>query len=514
MTKDRDIQTALHESALLKHVDGFRLQVTKELDPDLRRRRGQFLTPLPVAVLMASMFARIRKKFLLLDAGAGTGMLSAAAVCGQLLRRDPPRSIVVTAFEIDPVFAVYLKKTYEICSEEATRRGVEFSWQIIAEDFISYATGILRADMFAPPGFSVNAAIVNPPYFKINSDSPTRRLLRSVGIETSNLYTAFLGLLAELLDAQGQLVAITPRSFCNGPYFRPFRARFLDLMSLHRIHVFESRRRAFRDDEVLQENIITYSIKTKARPNRIAVSASDGTPGAKVIGRSCSYGEVVSPEDKDLVIHLTIDRAQVRSRKQITQLDSQIQDLGISVSTGRVVDFRARDFLRRDPGPDTVPLIYPTHFNGGFVSWPAERGRKPNAIVASEETKDLLVPAGNYVLVKRFTSKEEKRRVVACVFDPSRVPGELIGFENHLDYFHVNGNGLPMDLAKGIAAFLNSTLVDAFFRQFNGHTQVNASDLKRLRFPNRVDLQRLGNRIGDRIPDQEALDDLIQNELF
>jgi adenine-specific DNA-methyltransferase len=514
MSTQQHIVSALCESALLKQIDGFRHSATKELDPSLRGRLGQFLTPLPIAAFMASLFGKVHKELHLFDAGAGTGMLSAATVCDQLLRRRPPRSVSITAFEIDPVLAKYLQKTYDLCAEETKQHGVAFSYRIIAEDFISYAVRVLQANMFSPPLPTLNAAIVNPPYSKINSDSVTRRVLRSVGVETSNLYTAFLALLAQLLQGGGELIAITPRSFCNGPYFRPFRVQFLDLMSLRRIHLFDSRSIAFRDDDVLQENIITRSAKTPIHPNRITVSASDGTPGGRGKKRSCLYGDVVSPEDKDKVIHLTIDSAQEKYRKQIGQFNFYLQDLGIKVSTGRVVDFRAREFLRHHHGPDTVPLIHPCHFNSGFISWPKEHRRKPNAIVSSEQTRDLLVPSGVYVLVKRFTSKEEKRRVVACIYDPSRVPANLVGFENHLDYFHADGNGLPMDLAKGLAAFLNSTIVDAFFRQFNGHTQVNASDLKRLRFPSRSELERLGRKIADKFPDQEGVDDLLAKEFF
>ena len=89
----------------------------------------------------------------------------------------------------------------------------------------------------------------------IGSRAPDRRLLRSVGVETGNLYTGFLALAARLLAPGGELVAITPRSFCSGPYFRPFRELFLELVALRRIHVFEDRGRAFAGDEVLQESV-------------------------------------------------------------------------------------------------------------------------------------------------------------------------------------------------------------------------------------------------------------------
>ena len=82
--------------------------------------------------------------------------------------------------------------------------------------------------------------------------------------------------------------------------------------------------------------------------------------------------------------------------------------------------------------------------------------------------KTCWCPGQFDVLVKRFTAKEERRRVVACIYDPGRVRAERVGFENHLNYFHARGRGLSMELAKGLAAFLNSSAVDVFFRQFNG----------------------------------------------
>jgi len=124
--------------------------------------------------------------------------------------------------------------------------------------------------------------------------------------------------------------------------------------------------------------------------------------------------------------------------------------LGLEVSTGRVVDFRAKEFLVREAHEGTVPLIYPCHFKGSFVHWPNPGGRKPNAIRDTERTQELLVPGAICVLVKRFTSKEERRRVVACIYDAHRIHAERVGFENHLNYFHARGRGLPTSLAKGL----------------------------------------------------------------
>ena len=141
-----------------------------------------------------------------------------------------------------------------------------------------------------------------------------------------------------------------------------------------------------------------------------------------------------------------------------------------------------------------------------------ESGKKPGAIVSSSETADLLVEAGFYVLTKRFSSKEQQRRVMAAIYDPTRVDARLVGFENHLNYFHEQGKGLRADLAKGLALYLNSTLADQYFRLFSGHTQVNATDLRKMPYPTHEQLLRLGSHVKETMPDQEAIDAIMEKE--
>jgi adenine-specific DNA-methyltransferase len=481
---------------------------------DRRHELGQFFTPNSVADFMASLFVSRWPHWNVLDAGAGHGALSAALVRRLCALAHKPKSISVTACEVDELVIGSLHETLDCCRRECERAGIQFSATVRNEDFIEGAVSMVRGDLFAasPPRF--NAAIVNPPYRKIRSESATRLLLRTAGIETSNLYTGFVALIVKLLADQGELVAITPRSFCNGPYFRPFRAEFLQTMSLRRLHIFDSRSAAFHRDEVLQENIIFQAQKVSAKPERVIISSSSGEPGGAVAEREVVYADVVSPDDPEQFIHLTGDEAQRRARTVMSQLSASLSELGVSVSTGRVVDFRAKEFLRLHHAHDTVPLIYPCHFNGGFVHWPKEPSRKPNAIVNNDQTRELLVPAGVYVLVKRFTSKEERKRIVACIYDSHQIPSVWVGFENHVNYFHINGHGLPMALAMGLAAFLNSTVVDVYFRQFNGHTQVNATDLRSLKYPGKAALENLGRQITNLGLSQTDLDALVEQELF
>lgn len=498
---------------VLAVAEAVRASAFGKLPAKHRSEFGQFGTPAPVARLMASMFAELPQEIRLLDAGAGVGSLTAAFVAEALHRQVPPRGIEVTAFEIEPALQVGLAQTLEACREACEAAGVTFAAEVSKEDFIEACMLTVQEGAFLGSRPRYNCAIQNPPYRKIRSDSDHRRLLRRLGIETSNLYSAFVALTVRLLDAGGQLVAITPRSFCNGPYFKPFRRELLTVTSLRRLHVFESRDVAFGEDSVLQENVILHAVKGKPVPVEVEVSASSGAEDDVQSVRHVPYSQVVPPGEGSF-IHVLNDGASEHVISRMESLPASLWSLGLEVSTGRVVDFRAREHLRQEPVSGAAPLLYPCHFSAGFIRWPLAGSKKPNALEVNEQTKELLFPAGWYVLVKRFSAKEESRRVVAVVVSPGSVGNVAFAVENHVNVFHRKGAGLPEEVAKGLAAFLNSTLLDLYFRQFSGHTQVNATDLRGMKFPAVEQLVSLGKHIGDTFPDQRALDEATERALF
>ena len=425
---------------LVESVEFLRLDANRKLDNERRSELGQFMTPPATARLMASMFEAKSDTITLLDAGAGVGSLTAAFV-DELCSRDcKPQSVHATAYEIDPTLSECLRSTLDQCQRACEDNGTVFNSRSIERDFIEAAARELRHEMFSPIE-RFNSAILNPPYRKINSESETRLILREIGVETSNLYTAFLAVVLMLLDEGGELVAITPRSFCNGPYFKPFRKMLLETLTLRRIHVFESRQDAFRQDDVLQENIIIYGVKGGQKGN-VTISSSSGPEDEYSAIREITYEQVVRPEDSEHFIHIVPDALGASVAERLGELYWTLREHEVEVSTGRVVDFRATPLLRAFPEGDTVPLIYPLNFEKGFIEWPKAGGKKPQAMALLPGSDDLLVPKGTYVLVKRFTSKEETRRVVAAVYDADRIDAERVGFENHLNYFHRKGKGI------------------------------------------------------------------------
>lgn len=477
-----------------------------------RSKIGQFFTPAKIARYMASLFHQELREVRIIDPGAGAGVLFATLIETLIAKKQHPHSVEVTAYEIDKGVIPYLKDTMERCRMICMSEGISFRGEIRDEDFVAAAVAQTDEGLFAAKSERFTHAILNPPYKKINGESVMRKILYNAGIEVSNLYAAFVWLTIGLLEPGGEIVAITPRSFCNGPYFRRFRASLLGMMSLRHIHVFESRKKAFGDDNVLQENVIFHAIKETEKPENILLSVSNGTDFDNTMVRTVPYDRIVLPGDRDAFIHLTVSDEDSRSMERMGSFTTPLDKLGVEVSTGPVVDFRVRKYLHKLPDKGTVPLIYPCHFKDGFIRWPMKSTKKPNAIEASSHTKGILVKADYYVLTKRFSSKEERRRVVAALYDPSLIGDSLVGFENHLNYFHNKGKGLTPNLAKGLALFLNSTLFDRYFRLFSGHTQVNATDLRKMRYPTRDQLIGLGSHVKNHMPDQETVDSILKKE--
>ena len=502
--------------SLTASADLRRREVARKLLPSSKASLGQFMTPAPIAEFMASLFPLPDSPSVrILDAGAGVGSLTAALV--QRICDNPGRAkdVIVTCYEIDPTLLAHLEATVEECRRAVVAAGLRFRSNLKACDFIEDATNGISPDIFSPNGGteSYTHAILNPPYRKIQTGSLYRRLLSRTGIETSNLYSAFVALAIKLLSPTGQLAAITPRSFCNGPYFLPFRKLLVSEMSILHIHTFEMRDEAFRDDDVLQENVILLAAKG-AQSDRVMLSTSQGPEFRSATSRIAPFSEVVYADDPHLVIHIPATEDDKRIAGQLRALRFTLDDLSIQVSTGPVVDFRLSSYIHEVPASGTVPLLYAAHFKSGVVQWPHPARRKPSAIDLTEDTRKWLMPEGHYTVTRRFSSKEERRRVVAAVFDPSLAPGKMVGFENHLNVFHAGGHGLRPEIARGLCIYLNSTLVDRFFRQFNGHTQVNASDLRNLRYPDPNILRRLGSAWQEGpLPSQEAIDEVVNAAL-
>lgn len=317
------MEHSIGDNSLLTEVEQARLRLSRSTNAKKKSQFGQFLTPERTAAFMAGLFPPGDGICNLLDAGAGIGSLSAAFL--ERWRSGGFRfsRVQLDTFEIDCSLHEELMRTF------GKYRGDAFSVTIHGDDFVLAAADALSFGLFSNPLPQYSHAILNPPYKKINSDSAHRLALRHVGIETVNLYSAFVALSVGLVAPGGHIVAIIPRSFCNGPYYRPFRDFILQRAAIRHLHLFESRNKAFKDDAVLQENIIIH-LERNGEQGQVIVSTSTDDTFSDLISNQHSFERIIFPEDSGRFIH--VPTSPERSTIELSPaIRFMLGDLGIKV---------------------------------------------------------------------------------------------------------------------------------------------------------------------------------------
>src|SRR4029079_5233416 len=158
--------------------------------------------------------------------------------------------------------------------------------------------------------------------------------------------------------------------------------------------------------------------------------------------------------------------------KKMELMKHNLDSLGLQVSTGKIVDFRSKDLITNESNKNSVPLLRPSNLKN---YWITNMDSNAENIVINDKSRKILLESGNYVVLKRFTTKEERKRIVASLLLKEDYNYDYIALENRLNYFHTLGKGIDKELAKGLTLYLNSTFVDKYFRLYIGHTQVNAN---------------------------------------
>jgi adenine-specific DNA-methyltransferase len=512
------MQMPLKNKQFLNLVKKSNSEYLTSLNGESRKNIGQVFTPAPIARFMADMFDLERENISILDPGAGTGILT-AALSERFINFESPLKIRIDAYENDKLVLPFLKHNLQQIKQAFHHSNHHFEFKIINEDFIEnnsnfINSGSLFSNMEAKPCYDF--IISNPPYYKLAKSHHHSLLMKKVVHGQPNIYFFFMALAAILLKKHGQLVFITPRSYCSGLYFKRFRKWFLEKIKLEHIHTFESRRETF-NNEVLQETIIIKGVKKKSNPSSINITSSHNSKFDKSVTVRTNYATIIQADDPELIIHVPSNNLDIEILQFIRSWKNKFSDLGFRISTGPVVSFRATKHLSSDTyfdGEKKVPLLWMNHLKNFKVQFPNKNLKKPQTIKVSSESIKLLLKNDNYVLVKRFTSKEQKKRVYAACYSKNSFNADFIGVENHLNYIWKPSSELTTIEALGIMAILNSSIIDKYFRVVNGNTQVNATEINNLPFPSYVKIIEIG-KIMESLKniDDDSINSLVMKSL-
>ena len=414
---------------------------------------------------------------------------------------NSPHHLEIDLYETDQSIISPLAEVMENCRKEMKKAGHILNYKIHRKDFIlstiEHGKGLPLFDSNDTGANKYDAVIMNPPYFKLPGNSKAAVALKDVVHGQPNIYALFMAAAAEQLKDGGELVAITPRSFSNGLYFRHFRMWFFKRMQLTRAHLFHSRKEAFKEAKILQESLITLTRKGN-RPSRIVtLSFSVGRtdlPESTEIRLPSS--KIIDSRNNDTVIRFPESVLDAEIIDIVEGWKHTASEIGLRVSTGPVVSFRARKFLiYESEDPTDVPLIHVGNVKPNNTVWPLPQNGKPTVFRLTNDSRSLILPTRNYVLIRRFSAKEEKKRLTASPFLRSHFKGEFVALENHLNYVYHCERELSEEETIGLSAIYNSNVMDRYFRTISGNTQVNATELRTMPLPNLSLVEIIGRRI-------------------
>jgi len=453
-----------------------------------RKKIGQFFTPAAIAEYMSSLSRNSGDVISILDPGAGSGILS-AAIIGVLIEKGA-KKIYLDVYENNPDILFLLRENLHIVQQIAQNSGVEMYFNVFEGNFIT-------ENQFAWTGLILNQkydiVIANPPYKKIGKDDVEANIMQDIVYGQPNLYFLFMAMGTQLLKRGGECIYIVPRSFSSGLYFTAFRNYFLNRVQITNLHLFTSREAVGGSkDSVLQETVILRAIKENVHLPIIEITESTDDDCYIANRYSVAYDTCIKDDDNSFLFFPT-SKEDAQVLDFVNQWPASLPELGYRMKTGIVVDFRETTWMRTDCNEAVIPLLWAHNFHENRVRFPVEVSGKPQYLLNTRETNRLKMKKGNYLLLKRFTSKEERKRIqCALLFEEDFPTYDMISTENHLNYITKLNGRMSREEMFGLFAVLNSSYMDRYFRILNGSTQVNANEINAIPFPESNDLVQIG----------------------
>lgn len=454
----------------------------------LRKKYGQFFTSPETAAFMAGLFTIPHQNVIsVLDPGAGSGILSVALI-ERLQNVSDVSRIEMVCYENDPNVLELLQANLDLACKYSNKT---VSYQIITDNYILSQMSDYNYLLDASPNpKKFDLVIANPPYMKIAKDAPEALAMPDVCYGAPNLYFLFVSMSLFNLNDLGEMVYIIPRSWTSGVYFKQFRKHLFKEGVLEHIHLFVSRDKVFEKESVLQETIIIKVKKTVAKTNSITISTTQSNSDfSNRTVFEAPYDTIVN--GKDCYVYLVTNKDEADILNTLNRLSNTLPSIGLRMKTGLTVDFRNREALRDNAEEDAVPLFYSQHIQNGKVVFPV--GKEHEYIVTGQ--RGLLQDNTNYLFVKRFTAKEEHRRLQCGVYLARKHPEYAeISTQNKINF--ISGlRELSECVVYGLYVLFNSTLYDSYYRILNGSTQVNSTEINSMPVPPMNTIEAMGKEL-------------------
>ena len=457
-------------------------------------RLGRLFTKKDTARLMAEMVSLDKTKtaYTLLDAGAGTGILSAALVeriCKECPSLD---QIFLTCYESNAEFADMLEDNLERIRKKCRHDyDVKLFVTVYRENYLTDAKKHYTVTFFDTIPDRYDIVISNPPTEFAEKYSEDAEGVG--GISQLKLSKAFLFLknAKESVDEGGQLVMMLPTTFSSASALAPLRKEISESLSLTRIHLFVGKQKNESRAVPLKKSFIASYVNLD-RPDTVTVSTSyDNGKSAVELG-ALPYGFIVDELSGALTLPKSVEDTKIV--KYISTFPETLESIGLKMSCGLIVDSKCEGLLFTEPGEGTVPLIRAHSIKDGLTVFPQPIKKQYLAPVSPS----LIQQNKNMILIKRVPAKSDERFINASVYLASDLAQyKYISTHNKINFIDTKDKNaeIPARLAFGLFALLNSDIYERYVSIVSKSRQINSKEMRSLPLPPRNVIENIGMRL-------------------
>ena len=458
-------------------------------------RLGRLFTKKDTARLMAGMLKLDENKavYTILDPGAGTGILAAAAIEEVCKRAPLAKQIFITCYENDPVFLPMLYNNMERIRKKCRHDyGVKLFVNVYEENYLTDSKNHYTVALFDEINEDkFDIVICNPPLDLIDKHSPEAEAVGGVTQLKIGAPYLFCRLAAKHLEDKGQLVIILPTLSATSSGLASFRKEMADTLALRKIHLFVGKQKNVKRAIPLKKNfILAYENADKGETIDITTSTDNGVKVTAL--PPISYNFVVDREDGTLTLPKSVEDTKIV--KHISDQPETLSSLGLKMSTGLIIDSRCEGLLFTDPIKGCVPLIRPSAIKGGQIRFP-----QPIKHQYISPTNERLVQRNkNMIIIKRVPAKSDERFVNAAIYMAAQLPNyRYISTHNKINFIDTVDKNEEINprFAFGLFALLNSTIYDRYISIMSKSKQINSKEMRDLPLPPRNIIENIGMRL-------------------
>jgi len=457
-------------------------------------RLGRLFTKKDTARLMAAMLNIDENKtaFTVLDPGAGTGILSAAAV-EEICKKAPGcKQIFLTCYETNEDFIPMLEDNLERIRKKCRHDyGTKLYVTVYRENYIVDAKNHYTVTFFDTVEDKYDIIIANPPTELVEKGS--NEALSAGGVTQLKISEAFLfaRMASRHLEEGGQLVIVLPTTYATASQLTSLRREMAEALSVNKIHLFVGKQKNLSRAIPLKKNfIIAYSKSDAAEEITITTSTDAGKSVTAL--PPLPYGFVVDSDDGTLTLPKSVEDTKIV--RYISDFPETLASLGLKMSTGLIIDSKCDGLLFTEPIKSSVPVIRAAAMKGGAIEFPQPIKKQYVAPISPS----LIQKNKNLIIIKRIPAKSDERFVNSAIYLASQLPAyKYISTHNKINFIDTKDKNSEMcaRFAFGLFALLNSTIYDRFISIVSKSKQINSMEMRQLPLPPRNIIENIGMRL-------------------